>query len=104
FRTKRGCCASGVTVGLRPMNAASPPFRAIADLVREHAKARPKQLAAIHGARRVTWEQLDAMADRVAASLQRDGLKPKDRIAIGGLNSLEFLATFLGGLRAGAGV
>jgi acyl-CoA synthetase (AMP-forming)/AMP-acid ligase II len=84
--------------------ASAPPFRAILDLVREHAQARPKQLAAIHGERSVTWEQLDAMADRVAASLQRDGLKPKDRIAIGGLNSLEYLAVFLGGLRAGAAV
>jgi long-chain acyl-CoA synthetase len=82
----------------------APPFRAIPDLVREHARARPEQVAAIHGKRKVTWEQLDAMADRVAASLQRDGLKPKDRIAIGGLNSLEYLAVFLGGLRAGAAV
>jgi acyl-CoA synthetase (AMP-forming)/AMP-acid ligase II len=87
-----------------PPPATAPPFRPILDLVREHARARPKQLAAIHGERRVTWEQLDAMADRVAASLQRDGLKPKDRIAIGGLNSLEYLALFLGGLRAGAAV
>jgi acyl-CoA synthetase (AMP-forming)/AMP-acid ligase II len=87
-----------------PQPAVAPPFRAILDLVREHARARPKQLAAIHGERRVTWEQLDAMADRVAASLQRDGLKPQDRIAIGGLNSLEYLAVFLGGLRAGAAV
>jgi long-chain acyl-CoA synthetase len=91
-------------VRLRLMNAAAPPFRAILDLVREHAKARPTQTAATHGDRRVTWEQLDTMADRVAATLQRDGVQPKDRIAIGGLNSLEYLAVFLGGLRAGAAV
>src|SRR5947209_4246086 len=86
------------------MNAPAPPFRAIADLVREHAMVRPKQVAMIHGERRVTWEQANAMADRVAASLQRDRVKPKDAIAIGGLNSLEYLAVFLGALRAGVAV
>lgn len=84
--------------------ASAPPFRAIPDLVREHARARPRHVAAIHHGRQVSWEQLDAMADRVAASLQRDGVQPEDRIAIGGLNSLEYLAVFLGGLRAGAAV
>ena len=82
----------------------APPFRPIADLVREHAAQRPKQAAMIHGERRVTWEQVDAMMDRVAASLQRDGLRPRDSIAIAGANSLEYLALFLGGLRAGAAV
>jgi acyl-CoA synthetase (AMP-forming)/AMP-acid ligase II len=84
--------------------ASAPPYRPILDLVREHAMSRPRHVAAIHGERRVTWGQLDAMADRVAASLQRDGVKPQDRVAIGGLNSLEYLAVFLGGLRAGAAV
>lgn len=81
-----------------------PPFRAIADLVREHAAARPAQAALVQGERRVTWAQLDAMADRIAASLQRDGVKPRDSIAICAANSLEYAAVFLGGLRAGAAV
>jgi acyl-CoA synthetase (AMP-forming)/AMP-acid ligase II len=86
------------------MNAPVPPFRAIADLVREHARKRPKQVALIHGDRRATWEQVDAMADRVAATLQRDGIEPKQAIAVAGANSLEYVALFLGGLRAGAAV
>ena len=86
------------------MNAPVPPFRAIADLVRDHARARPQQPALIHGGRRVTWEQVDAMADRVAATLQRDGIEPKQAIAIAGANSPEYVALFLGGLRAGAAV
>ena len=81
-----------------------PPFRAIADLVREHAQARPRQRALVQGERSVTWAQVDAMADRIAASLQRDGLKPNDSIAICGHNSLEYAALFLGALRAGAAV
>jgi long-chain acyl-CoA synthetase len=86
-----------------PAPAASP-FRAIADLIREHAAARPAQRAAVQGERSVTWGQLDAMADRVAASLQRDGVKPRQSIAICGANSLEYLAVFIGALRAGVAV
>jgi len=84
--------------------AAVPPFRTIPDLIREHARARPKQVALIHGERRATWEQVDAMMDRVAASLQRDGIKAQEAIAIAGANSLEYLAVFLGALRAGVAV
>jgi long-chain acyl-CoA synthetase len=84
--------------------AAVPPFRAILDLVREHAVARPHQLALVQGERGVTWGQVDAMADRIAASLQRDGVQPKQSIAICGTNSLEYAALFLGALRAGVAV
>nr|WP_231402585.1 class I adenylate-forming enzyme family protein [Caenimonas aquaedulcis] len=80
------------------------PFRAIADLVREHAAARPFRRALVQGERSVTWAQLDAMMDRVAASLQRDGVKPRETIAICGANSLEYAAVFLGALRAGVAV
>jgi acyl-CoA synthetase (AMP-forming)/AMP-acid ligase II len=88
-----------------PAGAAAPlPFRAISDLVREHAAARPQQRAVVQGERSVTWAQLDAMADRIAASLQRDGVEPTQSIAICGSNSLEYAAVFLGALRAGVAV
>ncbi|MCM2251497.1 MAG: acyl--CoA ligase [Ramlibacter sp.] len=85
-----------------PVAAAAPPFRTIADLVREHALTRPHQRALVQGERSVTWAQLDAMVDRVAASLQRDGVEPRDSVAICGSNSLEYVAVFLGALRVGA--
>lgn len=81
-----------------------PPFQAIADLIAQHAAARPRQTALIEGGRSVTWGQLDAMADRIAASLQRDGIQPGDAISICAANSLEYVAVFIGGLRAGAAV
>ena len=87
-----------------PAPAGMPPFRAIADLVHDHARARPQATALVQGERSVTWGQLDAMADRIAASLQRDGVRPRDSIAICGFNSLEYAALFIGGLRAGAAV
>ncbi len=63
--------------------------------------ARPAQQALLQGERSVTWGQLDAMVDRVAASLQRDGVQPQQAIAICAANSLEYVAAFLGALRAG---
>jgi long-chain acyl-CoA synthetase len=79
-------------------------FRAIPDLVREHASRRPSHTALIQGNRSVTWAQLDAMADRVATSLQRDAVKPTGSIAICSSNSLEYAAVFIGALRAGVTV
>ncbi|MDB5946234.1 MAG: 4-coumarate--CoA ligase (4-coumaroyl-CoA synthase)-like protein [Ramlibacter sp.] len=87
-----------------PASSALPPFQAIADLVAQHAAARPMQTALVQGQRSVTWGQFDAMVDRVAASLQRDGLKPGAASADCAANSLEYAAVFLGGLRAGAAV
>jgi long-chain acyl-CoA synthetase len=84
--------------------AAPLPFRAIADLVREHAWARPAQRALVQGERSVTWAQVNAMADRIAASLQRDGVQPQESIAICASNSLEYAAVFIGALRAGVAV
>ena len=81
-----------------------PPFQAIADLVRQHAAWRPLRTALVQGERHVNWAQLDAMADRIAASLQRDGVAPTGSIAICASNSLEYAAVFIGALRAGAAV
>jgi acyl-CoA synthetase (AMP-forming)/AMP-acid ligase II len=85
-----------------PPAAAAPAFQAIPDLVRAHAAARPDQRALIQGERSVSWGQLDAMVDRIAASLQQGGVGHGHSIAICAANSLEYVAVFLGGLRAGA--
>ena len=84
--------------------AGLPPFQAIADLVRGHAGAHPQRQALVQGERAVSWLQLDAMMDRVAASLQRDQVEPQQAIAICAANSLEYAAVFLGALRAGVAV
>jgi long-chain acyl-CoA synthetase len=84
--------------------AEMPPFRAIPDLLREQAVAAPARTALIQGERSVSWLQLDAIADRIAASLQRDGVMPTASIAICSSNSLEYAAVFLGALRAGVAV
>ena len=77
-------------------------FRNIADLVREHAAARPHQPALVQGGRQLSFAELDAMMDRVAAALQRDGMRAGDVIALCGSTTPQQAAIFLGGARAGA--
>ena len=84
--------------------AAATDFRAIPDLIREHAAARPQHLALAAGDERLDYAALDAMMDRVAAALQRDGCRPGDTIAICAHSSPRYAAVFLGALRAGVAV
>ena len=88
------------------MNApdTAPAFRAIPDLIREHAALRPAHLALAQGAERIDYAALDALMDRVAAALQRDGLQPGDAIAICAHSAPLYAAVFLGALRAGVAV
>ena len=79
-------------------------FGVLPALIAAHAAARPDATAVIDGERRASYGELDAMMDRVAAGLQRDGVKPTEAIAICGLPSLDYLAVFLGALRAGVAV
>ena len=76
-------------------------FGAITDLIRLHAAQEPTRRALVEGQRVLTYAELDATMDRVAAALQRDGLKPGDAIAICANMSIEYAAVFLGALRAG---
>jgi acyl-CoA synthetase (AMP-forming)/AMP-acid ligase II len=76
-------------------------FGLIADQVRAHAKRDPSHLALVDKTASVTYAQLDAMMDRVAAALKRDGVKPQQAIAICAYSSVHYAAIFLGALRAG---
>jgi long-chain acyl-CoA synthetase len=80
------------------------PFGAISDLVRYHAEQRPEHAAVIQDERRLDYAAFDLLVDRVAATLQRDGLRPGDVLAICAATSIEYAAVFLGGARAGVAV
>ena len=49
-------------------------------------------------------DALAGLMDRIAASLQRDGVLPGQAISICASSSIAYGATFLGGLRAGVAV
>ncbi|MFC0242097.1 class I adenylate-forming enzyme family protein [Rhodopseudomonas telluris] len=81
-----------------------PDFITLDALVRNTAQASPDRLAVIDGERQLRYAEFDALIDRVAAALQRDGVKPTDTISICALSSIEYAATFLAGLRVGVAV
>jgi acyl-CoA synthetase (AMP-forming)/AMP-acid ligase II len=82
------------------------PFVSMPDLLRRHAIERPGHLALVHetaaGVRRLDYATLDAMVDRIAAALRREGVVPRDVVAVTAGTSVEYVAVFLGALRAGA--
>ncbi|WP_151448863.1 class I adenylate-forming enzyme family protein [Lacisediminimonas profundi] len=79
-------------------------FISLPDLVARHAAADPRHIALIEGERSIDYAGLDQLMNRVAASLQRDGVRPQQCIAICAAGSLDYAATFLGALRAGVTV
>ena len=76
-------------------------FRTVADLVHEHALARPAQPALVQGDTSLSYAELDALMNRVAAALQREGVQPGETVALCGASSPLQAALFLGALRAG---
>jgi long-chain acyl-CoA synthetase len=79
-------------------------FGILSDLIRHHAQQQPEHAALIQGERVIDYAELDRTLDRVAASLQRDGLHVGDVVAICAANSIEYAFVFLGALRAGVAV
>ena len=78
-----------------------PPFVSLSDLIRDHAKRAPQSRALNDGTLALTYAELDALMDRVAASLQRDGLQLGDVISLCAAASVRYAVVFLGALRAG---
>lgn len=80
------------------------PFGSIPELIGIHAKQAPGHPAFILNDNSLSYFELDAQMTRIAASLQRDGVKPRDTIAICASTSIEYAVLFLGCLRAGVAV
>jgi long-chain acyl-CoA synthetase len=83
---------------------ADRPFGTFAELFALQAAAHPDKTAAICGDRAISYRDLDARADRIAAALQRDGVKPGGVAAICAPASIDYVAVFIGTLRTGAAI
>jgi acyl-CoA synthetase len=70
-------------------------------LLADHAARRPDAFALHDAARRLTWTELQAVADSVAADLDRAGLKRGERVAVWLPNRVEAVAVFLACSRQG---
>lgn len=74
----------------------------VADLLATAAQAEPAKTALSEAAtgRSLTWAALDELADRAAHGYARAGLVAGYRVAIAMTNRIEFVAAYLGALRA----
>jgi long-chain acyl-CoA synthetase len=85
----------------RHMSATSPAMHDLADMVAEAAAERPDKLAIVEaGGRSLTWSGLDDEVGRVATGLGHAGIVAGHRVLIAVANRIEFVATYLGVLRA----
>ncbi len=79
------------------------PASTIDGLFREQALRRPNATALVCDERTVTYGELDAHSEAVAAVLEHLGVRAGDTVAVCGARSTELIAGFLGALKAGAG-
>ncbi|MFZ5729770.1 MAG: 4-coumarate--CoA ligase [Phenylobacterium sp. RIFCSPHIGHO2_01_FULL_70_10] len=77
-------------------------FGTLSDLVAAQGRGRPGHIALVDGERTISYGDLNVLVDRIAAGLQREGVGPREAVAICATTSLEYAAVFLGALRAGA--
>jgi long-chain acyl-CoA synthetase len=73
----------------------------LAVMVAESARRTPGKPAVILGETKVSYAQLDAQSDRVAASLAAAGLTPGDRVGLQLPNIPQFVVAYFGILKAG---
>ncbi|GAO40018.1 putative fatty acid--CoA ligase [Sphingomonas changbaiensis NBRC 104936] len=72
------------------------------DLFRAHAAEQPDKVAIADEEGRISWGELDALVDRIAARLQAEGVGRGGAVAIVGSNSIAYAAVFLAAVRTGA--
>ena len=77
-------------------------FATMPDLIRAHAAERPRHLAIVDGSRTLAFSEFDAMIDRAAAALERDGVGNGGAVAICGPSSIEYVVIYVAALRIGA--
>lgn len=74
----------------------------VANHLRHHARHRPAKLAVVEGDRRVTYSELDALADAFAALLRSRGVNRRERVAIIAPSGVDWITCYLGIQRRGA--
>jgi fatty-acyl-CoA synthase len=76
----------------------------VGDLLHRTAARYPDRLAvaSLHQQKRLTWAELDAMADRVARGLWSLGIRHGDRVGLWSTNCIEWVIMHMGCARSGA--
>src|SRR5215510_4411597 len=86
----------------QPTREEFPEFVSIPLRVARNAKAWPDKRAVVCEGKTRNWAEFDRRVNRIARALAGMGIGAGDKIAILAANSVEYLETFMGGLRAGA--
>jgi acyl-CoA synthetase (AMP-forming)/AMP-acid ligase II len=73
-----------------------------AELLRNAAREHPDREAYVQAPRRISYAELDRMADAIGAALVERGVRPGDVVSLLLPSSIEFAAAYSGALRAGA--
>src|SRR6187455_1279656 len=79
-----------------------PDFVSIPVRIARHAIDFPDRRAVVCEGKGRTWREFDRRVNKIARTLAGMGIGKGDKIAILAGNSVEYLETFMGGLRAGA--
>ena len=80
------------------------PFGVFTDLFQMQVWVHPEKIALICGNEQISYQQLDELADGIAAQLQQDHVGPDGVVAICAATSIPYIAVFLGVLKTGAAV
>ncbi|MVZ97957.1 4-coumarate--CoA ligase [Sphingorhabdus sp. IMCC26285] len=86
---------------LDPQAELEKPFGSYPDLIAHWGRDRPGRVALDDGRESLTWGQVAALVDRMAAQLQRDGLQKGQAVAILGATSVRYALAYLAAVRAG---
>ncbi|WP_446045691.1 (2,3-dihydroxybenzoyl)adenylate synthase [Streptomyces olivaceus] len=74
----------------------------LTSLLRSWARAYGERTSLVHGERRISYAELDALVDRSAAGFRAHGITPGDRVVLQLPNVPEFVVVYFALLRAGA--
>jgi fatty-acyl-CoA synthase len=74
----------------------------VGDIIRQHARNLPGQLALIAADERLTYDALNLRINRVAHALLRQGIKRGDRVAVAARNSVHYICLYFATAKIGA--
>ena len=84
-----------------PLHELEKPFGSYAGLIAAWGRIQPDKIALDDGVETLTWGQVAAYVDRMAAQLQADGLVKGQAVAILGTSTVRYMLAFLAAVRAG---
>ena len=76
-------------------------MRVIGDLSKANARRHPDKVALVHGARSLTYLDLELRSNQLAHALAASGLRPGDRLGLLACNHLDYAIVTQGAAKAG---